>query len=314
MGRHVIVGAGTNGQELAELLASRGEEVLLLSRRGTTCQAEGVSALAIDASNAESLAQVAQGASAIYNVANPPYHRWTEDWPPLSQALIEAAEQSGAVLVTLSNLYGYGPVDEPMSEATPLAAMSVKGQVRAKMWRDALAAHEADRIRCTELRASDFYGPRLTDQGYLGERAVPRVLSGKGVQVIGNPDLAHSWTYVPDVVAALATAASDERAWGKAWHVPTAPARSAREMVGALANAAGVATPRVSGLPNWLLSMLGVFSPTMRELKEISYQFNAPFILDSSAYTECFGQQPTPTAEGCAATVAWWRERLSRDS
>lgn len=313
MGRHVIVGAGTNGQQLAQLLAGRGEEVTLISRRGSGGELAGVHAVALDANDAEALTAIAAGAEAIYNVANPPYSRWTEDWPPLAASLLAAAEGSGALLVTLSNLYGYGPVDGPMLESTPLAASSTKGQVRAQMWREALAAHLAGRIRCVELRASDFFGPGLTDQGMLGERAVPNILRGKAVQVIGNPTLPHSWSYVPDVVATLARAAHEERAWGKAWHVPSTPAATVREVVGAMANAAGVPAPTVRGLPNAALAALGLFSSQVRELKEVAYQFNAPFILESSAFTEAFGLEATPLEEACAATVAWWQAKLDRE-
>ena len=79
----------------------------------------------------------------MYNCANPPYHRWPELWPPLAAAMLAAAERTGAVLVTMSNLYGYGPVDGPMTEDLPLRPTTAKGRVRAAMWHDALAAHQA---------------------------------------------------------------------------------------------------------------------------------------------------------------------------
>ncbi|MEI8405844.1 MAG: NAD-dependent epimerase/dehydratase family protein, partial [Actinomycetes bacterium] len=284
MGRHVIVVAGTNGSQLAELLAERGEEVVVVSRRGAGPVNARIELVACDASDPAALGALAEGADALYNCANPPYTAWETEWPPLAASLISAAESSGAVLVTLSNLYGYGPVDHPMVESDPLAATSRKGRVRATMWETALAAHEAGRIRCVEVRASDFFGPGLMDQGYLGERCVPRILVGKAVQGIGDPDAPHSWSYVPDVVAALALVATDERSFGRAWHVPTAPPTSLRQAVDALSAAAGVSAPTVRGLPPIGLAVLGVFSKQMAEMKEISYQFTAPFELDSSSY------------------------------
>ena len=310
MGRQVIIGAGTNGQQLATLLASRDEEVVLVSRRGSGHDQAGIECVAADASDAATLAELARGAVAIYNCANPPYIAWETDWPPLAASLLTAAESSGAILVTLSNLYGYGPVDHPMVETDPLASAGRKGQVRATMWNEALAAHEVGRIRCTEVRASDFFGPGLTNQGYLGERCVPRILAGKPVQGIGDPDAPHSWSFVPDVVTALATVAADERSLGRAWHVPTAPPRSLRQAVAELAGAARVPTPKVRGLAPLGLTVLGAFSKQMAEMKEISYQFTAPFVLDSSDFETTFNATPTPFTEASAATVAWWRERL----
>src|SRR5258705_10017666 len=141
MGLHVIVGSGPVGSGAATLLRDRGERVRMVTRRGTGI--DGVEAVAADAGNLERLTTLAKGAEAIYNCANPPYHRWPTQWPPIAAGLLAAAERTGAVLATTSNLYGYGPVDGPMTERSPLSATSVKGRVRVRMWLDALAAHQA---------------------------------------------------------------------------------------------------------------------------------------------------------------------------
>jgi len=156
MSEHVIVGAGAVGSATALLLAGRGEQVRVISRRGTGPQHAAIERVAADATDAERLTALATGAAALYNCANPLYHQWFTDWPPLASALLTAAERSGAVLATMSNLYGYGPVDGPITQKTPLAATHPKLRLRAEMWRDALAAHEAGRIRATEVRASDY--------------------------------------------------------------------------------------------------------------------------------------------------------------
>ena len=66
------------------------------------------------------------------------------------------------------------------------------------------------------------------------------------------------------------------------------------------------------GLPPIGLAVLSVFSKQMAEMKEISYQFTAPFELDSSSYQATFGVAPTPIADACSATVSWWRDRLDK--
>jgi len=162
------------------------------------------------------MARLAEGATVIYNCVNPPYHRWPADWPPIAASLLAASERSGAVLVTLSNLYGYGPgpYDEahPMTEATPLAATGRKGRVRARVWQDALAAHQAGRVRMAEVRGSDFIGPGAASA--LGERIVGRVRRGKGVSVLGRADRPHTWSFTDDVARMLVIAGTDPRAWG----------------------------------------------------------------------------------------------------
>lgn len=310
MAKHVILGKGPVGSTTADLLAEQGHEVVVLSRSGGTSTAT-VRHQAVDATDAPALAAAATGAAALYNCANPAYHRWATDWPPLAAALLDAAEATGAVLVTMSNLYGYGPVDGPLTEDLPLAAPGTKGQVRARMWADALERHEAGRLRVAEARASDFVGPRVTDGGHLGERVVPRVLAGKGVKVLGDPDAPHSWTYIPDVAATLVRLGTDERAWGRAWHVPTVEARSQRSWIDALADAAGVDRVKVGRIPWTMVKAAGLFVPMMRELAETRYQFDRPFVLDSSAFTTTFGEAPTPLDEQLAATVAWWRARVA---
>lgn len=156
MSLHVIVGASASGVDTARLLADRGEQVRIVTRRGTGPSHPAIERIAADAANPERLSALTKGAVALYNTANPPYDRWLTDWPPLASSLLTAAERTGAVLASAATLYGYGPVDGPMTETTPLTGLHPKLQLRAQMWRDALAAHTAYRIRATEVRSSDI--------------------------------------------------------------------------------------------------------------------------------------------------------------
>jgi nucleoside-diphosphate-sugar epimerase len=167
MGLHVVVGAGPVGSALAGQLLERGERVRVITRSGAGV--EGVEKVAADAGDTARLTDLVTGADAIYNCVNPAYHRWSQDWPPIAAALLQAAEHSGAVLAITGNLYGYGPVNAPMTEQTPLAATGRKGRVRVQMWHDALAAHEAGRVRAFEVRGSDYLG----GNSLLSEVVVP---------------------------------------------------------------------------------------------------------------------------------------------
>lgn len=308
MAVHVIVGAGAVGSATARLLVDTGHDVRMVTRSGSG--PEGVERVAADATDPDRLTQLTRGAAAIYNCANPPYDRWLTDWPPLAAALLNAAERSGAVLVTMGNLYGYGPVDGPITEAHPLAATGEKGRVRNRMWADALAAHEAGRARVTEARASDFYGPGPVDTSHLGVYFTPRLLAEKRPWVMqGALEAPHAWTFVPDVARTLVTLATDDRAWGRAWHVPTAPAVALRDVATRMAAIAGVPDRGVQVLPRWALRAAGLAVPLLRELGEVRYQFAAPFLLDSTAAQQGFGLTPTPFEDGLRAHVAFWQER-----
>lgn len=306
----LVIGAGVIGSRVAEMLAGQGHRVSVVSRRGSG--PAGVTRVAADAADAGAMTRLAEGAAVIYNCVNPPYHRWPTDWPPIAASLLAAAERSGAVLVTLSNLYGYGPAtrslgvsgyDEahPMTEATPLAATGRKGRVRVRVWQDALAAHQAGRVRVAEVRASDFVGPGA--QSALGERIAGRVRQGKNVSVLGRADRPHTWSFTDDVARMLVVAGTDPRAWGGGWHVPSNEPLSQRQVIDGLARAADVGRVRVGTIPSALLYGMGLVSPLMRELRETEYQFRADFVMDSSAAQATFGLKPTPWEEIVAATV-----------
>ncbi|MEU9037871.1 NAD-dependent epimerase/dehydratase family protein [Streptomyces sp. NPDC048352] len=310
MNSHVVIGFGPAGAATARLLVERGHSVRVVTASGRAPE-PGIEHVALDARDGERLTEVARGAAALYHCAAPPYHRWAAQWPPLTASVCAAAEATGAVLVMLGNLYGYGPVDAPMTEELPLAATGPKGRVRAAGWERAHALHAQGRIKAVEVRASDFFGPGVTDGGHLAARVVPPLLRGKPVSTLGDPDAPHSWTYLPDVARALVEVAGEERAWGRPWHAPTGPALSVREMTRRLAAEAGTAPVPVRGLPPAVLGVGSLFSPLLRELKEIRYQFDRPFVVDASAYEAAFTVRATPVDEQVKVTVAWWRERLA---
>jgi nucleoside-diphosphate-sugar epimerase len=302
MALHVIVGKGPVGTTTARLLSDAGEQVRVLSRSGGRT-ADGIEHRAVDAADAGALAAAAAGADVLYNAVNPAYHRWATDWPPVAAALLHAAERSGAVLVTMGNMYGYGRPAGVMTEATPLAATDVKGRVRAAMWADALAAHRAGRVRVTEARASDFVGPQVpADQSHLS-RQVETVRRGRRAWVVGDPDVARSWAYLPDVASTLVALGSDERAWGRAWHVPTTEPRSQRQALADLAHAMGVQPPKVSGVPWAVLRTIGLGDPKMKGIVDIKHQFDQEFVSSGAGTTAVLGVRATPWAEVMTATA-----------
>jgi len=299
MSLHLIVGAGAVGSATARLLAERGEQVRVVSRRGGGPDHPAIERVAADGTDADRLTTLAEGAAALYNCANPAYHRWLTDWPPLASALLTAAERTRGLLVTMGNLYGYGPVTGPITEATPLAATHPKLRLRADMWRAALAAHEAGRIRATEVRASDYIQANSIFSFVLGKP----LLAGRRAWSPAPLDVPHSWTSINDAAAMLVTAATDERAWGRAWPVPTNDPLTVRELATRFTEATGSPAPRLTAIPYPVLRAIGLFSPMVRELRTTRYQFDRPFILDSSAATDTFGHKPEPLDQALRETA-----------
>ncbi|PRX98699.1 NAD-dependent epimerase/dehydratase family protein [Allonocardiopsis opalescens] len=304
---HVVLGAGAIGAATAVLLAERGHPVRVLTRSGSGPDRPGITRTAADGTDAAALRAAFAGAAAVHVCTNPPYHRWSAEWPPLLDAVVRAAADTGTSVVLAGNLYGYGPVDGPMTEDTPPAPTTEKGRVRARMWERLLAEHQAGRLRAAEVRGSDYFGPGGTAASHLGSRFVPPLLAGRTARVIGEPDAPHTWTYLPDFARLMVAVATSDTGWGRPWHVPSAPPAPARRIAAELAELAGLGAPRVAGVPRWQLRLLGAVDPQAGALTEMYYQFDRPFEMDSAATAAAFGLTATPLREALRATLDWWR-------
>jgi nucleoside-diphosphate-sugar epimerase len=295
MSMNVVVGAGGTGVATAKLLAEDGHDVRLITRRGSGPSHPRIRRIALDATNTSELATAISGASSLFNCAAPPYHQWRTQFPALAAALLNAAITTQVNYVMLGNLYGYGPVDAPMTEDLPMRPNSVKGRLRARIWAEAKAAHDAGRVRVAEVRASDFIGRGAMSVFTI--MVAPKVLAQKPALFPADLDAPHSWTGTADAARAMVAVAASDHAWGQAWHAPTNAPVSARELAAMLARCAGVRDPRLYRMPGWLLGAAGWGSEVVRELPEMQYQLQKPFVVDSSRMRREFMLTPTPLAD-----------------
>jgi nucleoside-diphosphate-sugar epimerase len=317
---HVVFGAGQVGAPLARLLAAHGRQVRLVSRSGKPLPgADGsIQVVAANAMDAAACQAAVEGAAAVYHCMNPLYDAaaWEKELPVIQRNLVAAAGRVGARLVVLENLYAAGRAGgRPMDESTPDAPCSRKGEARARLAASLRDAVRRGDVRAVTGRASDFFGPGGV-QTFFGERFWSRLLAGKGAEVIGNPDSPHSYHFIPDVAAGLAALGeSSEEASGaekgSVWILPCAPAGSTRELVAGFAAATG-APVAVKRMPRLMVKVIGLFVPQVREIDEMLYQWDGPFVADDRAFRARFGVQPTAPAEAARQTVAWARAAYGR--
>ena len=295
---HVVLGAGPAGRATAVHLQDQGFRVILASRSGTGPAIEGVERAKVDATDANALTALAEGAEVIYNCINPgSYTEWASQWPPIHQLLMQVAQTTDAVLVTLSNLYMYGPLEpgEAITPDTPENPQDLKGTLRGQMDRETLQAHADGRLRAVVVRASDYLGPGVGANGHA-TRNIPAINKGKRAWVLGSADEPHSWTAIEDVAKTLAAVAQRPDTHGRVWFVPTNPPVTQGELASASAQALNAPPPKVSQMPQQLMKVSGFVSPMIREIMSVSYQFLGPWVIDSSATTEALELPPSDWA------------------
>jgi len=307
---HVVFGgAGGAGGAIVRELVARGKRVRSVTRSGRGDYPAGVEALAADATNAEQARAACAGANVVYHAVNVPYPDWLAVLPPVMAGLIAAAGAADATLVYVDNLYAYGPVAQPMTEDLPLAAATKKGRLRARLAETLLAAHHAGQIRAVIGRGSDYFGPGVVNS-VAGDRLFPAILQGTKAMWVGNLDRPHSLTFIDDYARVLVKLGEREDACGQVWHAPPAEPLTGRQFLTLACAEAGQST-RVGAYPSFVIRLAGLFDPVLRELNELAYEFEQPFILDGTKFHQAFGFTPTPHREALRATLAWYAARRS---
>ncbi|MBA2394941.1 MAG: NAD-dependent epimerase/dehydratase family protein [Ktedonobacteraceae bacterium] len=308
---HVIFGTGPVGMTLAAQLRATGKHVRLVNRSGKGQAPGGAELMAGDALQSEVVRKLCQGAAVVYHCANVPYEQQLDIIPRLQKSIIEGVAPTGARLIVTDTLYMYGETHgKVMKETTPYTATTRKGQMRAKVAQSYLAAHREGKVRIALGRSADFFGPRVLNS-VLGDRVFPAAQAGKSIQLIGNLDLPHCYSYIEDVAKGLMTLGEHDEALGRAWHVPVVdPIVTQRDMTEMIGKMLGKPV-HILALPKLAIQSLGLFSPSMHEFVEMFYQYTEPQIVDSSDIEQAFGLHPTPLDEAIRSTIQWYQKRTS---
>lgn len=311
---HVVLGAGPAGTTLARHLADVGHRVRvrIVDRSGVGL-GHGIEHRTADLSDPDQARVATEGAAVVYHCVNVGYHLQVEVMPGIGRAIADAAAHHGARLVVLDTLYPYGESDGgAITEHTPWSATSRKGRMRAELDSYYLDRHGAGDLWVTLGRSADFFGPRVLTSTLAGA-FFPAALTGEPVLAFGDTSLPHSYSFVPDVAAGLATlGTATQEAGGRVWHLPTVPAVSTQEIHRIVSQILGRPL-NVHTLPE--AKPYGPFDAAfMDEYAEMFYQHLIPQNMISTPFERAFEQSPTPLRQALTETIQWYGDFLSAAS
>jgi len=293
---HVVLGAsGVVGQETVQALIRSGHRPVAVSRNPVASQ--GSQPRAADLLDPTDAARALTGAEVAYLTVGLKYSAqvWAQQWPRILDNVVAAALQHDVHLVYLDNVYAYGLVDGPMREDAPIRPRSRKGEVRAAALRT-LEDAAGRGLGVTIGRSADFYGPGATTS-VVNPFVLDRISAGKPAIWLYDADQSHSLTYTPDIGRALALLGTTPSLQGRAWHLPTAPALTGRQVV----ELAAGGEHRVRTMGAVAMRFGGLFNPAAKETVEMSYQYARPYLFDSGAFEQATGMAATSMAAGIRA-------------
>jgi nucleoside-diphosphate-sugar epimerase len=299
-----VLGAnGVIGRELSRHLPEYSNRIRQVSRSPKRVNATD-ELFSADLLDARATAEAIAGSTVAYLVAGLKYdHRvWEEQWPKVMRNAIDGCKRHGSALVFFDNVYAYGRVDGVMTEDTPYNPCSRKGEVRARI--ATLLMDEAKRgeLRAMIVRAADFYGPDAP-LSVTHATVTERLKAKKTPQWLGNAKAVHTFTYTPDAGHSLAVLGNTPSAYGQVWHALTSKEPITGEQYVRIACELSRRPYAVQVVPRWMLFLMGIFVPVVRENMEMLYQFEYDYRFDSSKAERALRLAATGYREGIAATL-----------
>jgi len=297
-----VFGYGAVGKPIVDQLVARGDRVRVATRRQPANLAAEIEHMPCDVLDAGDVLAALDGASQAVLAVGFAYDSrlWRTVWPQTMANIIEGCAEAGARLVFIDNLYQLGPQTTPRTEDMALATNGEKPVILTevtRIWQDA-----RDRVRVAALRCSDFYGPGVA-VSHLGALAFGELAKNKPAQLLVPAGTPHDFAYVPDIArAAVMLLDAPDRDFGQVWNMPCAPTHSPRALLSMGAAVLGHRL-RVWAVPFALLRPLGLLYRFAKEVADVGFTWDRPYLIDGGKFTRRFGFTPTPFEIGVPATV-----------
>lgn len=299
-----ILGAnGVIGNELAKLLPQYTDKVRQVSRHPKQVNATDEQFTA-DLLDAAAVSEAVKGSDVAYLVAGLKYDAnvWADQWPRVMRNTIDACKRHGTKLVFFDNVYAYGRVEGVMTEDTPYDPCSRKGEVRAKIATTLMDEVKRGELEAMIVRAADFYGPGAV-LSLTHATVFERLRAGKTPQWVGHAKAVHTFTYTPDAGRSVALLGNTPSAYGQVWHALTSREDMTGEGFVRLACELAGKPYKLQVAPGWMLALMGLFVPVLRENKEMMYQFEHDYRFSSDKLERALNVQPTDYRAGIKATL-----------
>src|SRR5262245_26918760 len=300
-----ILGAnGVIGRELSRHLPEYSEHVRQVSRSPKRVNATD-ELFSADLLDAKATADAVAGSTVAYLVAGLKYdHKvWQEQWPKVMRNAMDACKRHRTSLVFFDNVYAYGRVDGVMTEDTPYNPRTRKGEVRARIATMLMDEAKRGELRAMIVRAADFYGPGAS-LSVTHATVTERLKAKKAPRWLANANAVHTFTYTPDAGRSLAMLGNTASAYGQVWHALTSKEPITGEQYVRIACEVARSPYALQVAPRWILMLIGIFMPVMRESIEMLYQFEHDYQFDSSKIERALGLTATQYREGIATTMA----------
>lgn len=296
----ILGSGGAIGIELAKALKQYTTDIRLVSRNPKKVNDTDLLFKA-DLLNPDELANAIKGSEIVYVTVGFPYSYkiWKKDWPSFIKNLLSICEAEGCKLVFFDNVYMYDKDHlNPMTEDTPINPPSKKGEVRAQIANMIMERTKEGKIKALIARSADFYGPSIEKTSILTETVFKPLSNSKTANWMAGDTFKHSFTFTPDAGRATALLGNTETAYGQIWHLPTASnPMTGKEWVQTIARMMGK-KPKYRVATKFMVRLIGLFVPIMKESVEMLYQYDRDYVFDSSKFENEFNFQPTSYENG----------------
>lgn len=309
-----ILGSGQLGIAVMEVLlkANPLEEITLVNRKGALDIKipDNVKVVAADVTNKIDMESIARKSDVIFSCTDVPYQSWAKFYPATASALAHALDNTNAKLVFADNMYSYGNVlGHIMHEGLPHSAQTRKGLIRTSVITTLLKSGNEFSERVAFVKAADFIGPRIY-KGIFGTDFLDKIYEKKTIMLSGKIELPHTFTYISDFAQAIVNVGNAADAFGQLWHAPNATAVSIDKWIHLFQLFTGEKV-EIKVLPKFVVRIAGIFNSLVREFYELAYQFEYPYLVDHSKYTNRFGDHSTSPSVIVKETVQWYKKAKS---